>query len=171
MFILLFPVIMKEHISHDVLLLCAPCHRTSNMHDENMRLSLASRCTAPYSAQENPKEIRVESMSDLRKAARALVYCAEKIPEERQKGLRKKMQRLLPKGTELTAELLEHYANIDVTIPNGDYSAHGETVVEYFKQAVGGLPKLERIWREYFLQTMKPKYLPELWSVEHNLER
>ncbi|XP_065094912.1 exonuclease 3'-5' domain-containing protein 2 [Ochlerotatus camptorhynchus] len=166
-----FPLVMKEHISHDVLLLCAPCHRTSNMHDENMRLSLVSKCTAPYNAQENPKEICVQNMSDLKKAARALVHCSHKIPEERQKGLRKKIQKLLPKGTELTAELLDHYANINVTIPNDDYFAHGEKVVEYFKQAAGGLSELEKMWREHFLQTMKPKCLPELWSVEHNYKR
>lgn len=166
-----FPSVMKEHISHDVLLLCAPCHRTSNMHDENMRLSLASRCTAPYGTGDNPKDIRVENMSELRKAARALVYCAEKIPEDRQKGLRKKMRKLLPKGTELTPELLEHYANIHVTIPNENYRAHGEKVVEHFKQTEGGLSELEKLWRVYFLQTMKPKFLPELWSVEHNFKR
>lgn len=162
---------MKEHISHDVLLLCAPCHRISNMHDENMRLHLVSMCTAPYSTQENPKEIRVQNMSDLRKAARALVHSSGKIPEERQKGLRKKIQKLLPKGTELTAELLDHYANINVAIPNEDYYAHGEKVVEYFTQAHGGLSELEKMWREHFLQTMQPKCLPELWSVEHNFKR
>nr|XP_029720317.1 exonuclease 3'-5' domain-containing protein 2-like [Aedes albopictus] len=166
-----FPLIMKEHISHDVLLLCATCHRTSNMHDDNMRLSLSSRCSAPFGTQDNPKQVRVENISDLRKAARALVYCADKIPEERQKGLRKKIQKLLPKDTELSAELLEHYANVNVAIPNEDYCAHGEKVVEHFKQSAGGLSELEKMWREHFLQTMKPKYLPDLWSVEHNYKR
>ncbi|EAT35135.1 AAEL012690-PA [Aedes aegypti] len=166
-----FPLVMKEHISHDVLLLCAPCHRTSNMHDENMRLSLSSRCSAPFSTQDNPKQICVEDMSDLRKAARALVYCAGKIPEERQKAIRKKIQKLLSPGTELTAELLEHYANINVAIPNENYCAHGEKVVDHFKQTPGGLSELEKMWREHFLQTMKPKYLPDLWSVEHNYKR
>ncbi|XP_055642855.1 exonuclease 3'-5' domain-containing protein 2 [Toxorhynchites rutilus septentrionalis] len=166
-----FPLILKENNSHDVLLLCAPCHQSSTMHDDNMRLKLASMCTAPLSSKDNRKEIRVECMSELRKAARAVVYNGKTIPEERKKGLFKRIQKLLPNGTEITPELLQHYANINVSIPNSDYRPHGATVVEYFKQQPGGLIELERMWREHFLQSMKPKYMPELWSVEHNLER
>ncbi|XP_058455385.1 exonuclease 3'-5' domain-containing protein 2 [Malaya genurostris] len=166
-----FPLVMKEHVSHDILLLCAPCHRASNMFDENMRLKLASLCMAPYSMQENPKEIRVENISDLRKATRALLYSSGKIPEERKKILERKVRKLLPKGTEINNALLEHYANINVVIPNDDYCAHGEKVADYFKQLPGGLSELEKMWREHFLRTMKPKHLPELWSVEHNFKR
>ncbi|XP_058839592.1 exonuclease 3'-5' domain-containing protein 2-like [Topomyia yanbarensis] len=166
-----FPLVMKEHSSHDVLLLCAPCHRTSNMFDENMRLKLASLCMAPYSTRENPKEIRVDNIADLRKAARALLYCSEKIPAERKKSLERKVQKLVPKGTEITSALLEHYAHISVAIPNDDYCAHGEKVAEHFKQRPGGLSELEKMWRQHFLRTMKPKHLPELWSVEHNFKR
>ncbi|XP_055538985.1 exonuclease 3'-5' domain-containing protein 2 isoform X2 [Wyeomyia smithii] len=166
-----FPLVMKEHISHDVLLLCAPCHRKSTMSDENMRLKLTSMCTAPYSTQENPKEIRVENMSDLRKAARALFHFSDKIPEERRKSLERKVKKLVPKGTEINKEMLEHYANINVTIANEEYCAHGAKVVEYFKQTHGGLSELERMWREHFLRIMKPKHMPDLWSVEHNFKR
>ncbi|XP_053694716.1 exonuclease 3'-5' domain-containing protein 2 [Sabethes cyaneus] len=166
-----FPLVMKEHISHDVLLLCAPCHRKSSMSDDNMRLKLASQCTAPYSTRENPKEIRVENMSDLRKAARALLYFSDKIPEERRKGLERKVKKLVPKGTEISKEMLEHYANVSVSIANEDYCAHGAKVAEYFKQQPGGLSELEKMWREHFLRVMKPRYMPDLWSVEHNLER
>ena len=48
---------------------------------------------------------------------------------------------------------------------------HGLKVVQYFQRKEGGLVELERMWREHFLLTMKPKYLPNLWSVRHNHER
>lgn len=55
---------------------------------------------------------------------------------------------------------------------NPDYIPHGQRVVDYFTlKENGGLTVLERIWRQHFLDTMKPKYLPELWSVDHNVER
>lgn len=54
---------------------------------------------------------------------------------------------------------------------NENYFAHGAKVVEFYQKREGGLVGLERKWREHFLHTMKPKYLPELWSVEHNVER
>lgn len=44
-------------------------------------------------------------------------------------------------------------------------------MVQHFQRTEGGLVELERMWREHFLLTMKPKYLPNLWSVCHNQER
>lgn len=44
-------------------------------------------------------------------------------------------------------------------------------VVQYYQKQESGLIELERMWREHFLFTMKPKYLPSLWSVRHNQER
>lgn len=54
---------------------------------------------------------------------------------------------------------------------NENYFAHGMKVVEFYKENKQGLVNLERKWREHFLSTMKPKYMPDLWSVEHNVER
>lgn len=44
-------------------------------------------------------------------------------------------------------------------------------MIEYFQQKEGGLVELEKMWRQHFLKTMKPKHLPKLWSVSHNQER
>lgn len=54
---------------------------------------------------------------------------------------------------------------------NENYFAHGAKVVEFYQNSKEGLISLERKWREHFLHTMKPQYLPALWSVEHNVER
>lgn len=52
-----------------------------------------------------------------------------------------------------------------------DYVSHGEKVVKEFQENHGGLIELEKIWRQHFLTTMKPKFLPSLWSVSHNEDR
>lgn len=44
-------------------------------------------------------------------------------------------------------------------------------MVQHFQKQDSGLIELERMWREHFLSTMKPEYLPSLWSVRHNQER
>ena len=31
-----------------------------------------------------------------------------------------------------------------------------------------GLLEFQRRWRQHFLDTMNPRFLPELWSVDHN---
>lgn len=179
---------MKEHVSHDVLLLCADCHQRSSMYDERLRQELAELCNAPLPGQKNgTKEIRLESMAEIRKAARALLNFAAKIPPERKQELEQRLLTLLnslgsegdasseapnePQITELTPALLEEYSNIDVSVRNELYCAHGERVVEHYKKTPGGLMQLERRWRENFLQTMRPKHLPQLWSVDHNYKR
>lgn len=55
--------------------------------------------------------------------------------------------------------------------PTSDYISHGEKVVKEFQENNGGLIELEKIWRQHFLTTMKPKFLPSLWSVSHNEDR
>lgn len=48
---------------------------------------------------------------------------------------------------------------------------HGKKVVNYFMVKDGGLLEFERMWRRQFVENMQPKFLPPLWSVEHNPER
>lgn len=46
---------------------------------------------------------------------------------------------------------------------------HGLKVVQCFaKGGLRSLMQLERRWRQHFLDSMQPKYLPEQWSVDHN---
>lgn len=42
-----YPVVIKSHSSHDVLLLCPDCHRISQMADNELRERLAIMCGAP----------------------------------------------------------------------------------------------------------------------------
>lgn len=42
-----FPVVMKSHSSHDVLLLCTSCHQKSNKFDLDLRQKLSQECNAP----------------------------------------------------------------------------------------------------------------------------
>lgn len=39
---------MKDHTSHDVVLLCPRCHQHSNLFDLRLREKLAIECEAPF---------------------------------------------------------------------------------------------------------------------------
>ena len=43
-----FPEILKSHSSHDVVLLCAACHKKSGVFDQQYKLHFANLCNAPY---------------------------------------------------------------------------------------------------------------------------
>ena len=46
-----FPLCMKDHHSHDVLLLCPPCHMISTYQDDLLRRKLAEKYQAPLGNQ------------------------------------------------------------------------------------------------------------------------
>eukprot|EP00088_Acartia_fossae_P022853 TRINITY_DN2395_c0_g1_i1.p1 TRINITY_DN2395_c0_g1~~TRINITY_DN2395_c0_g1_i1.p1 ORF type:complete len:602 (+),score=79.45 TRINITY_DN2395_c0_g1_i1:69-1874(+) len=164
-----FPAVMKDHQSHDVLLMCVRCHQLSNLHDATLRASLAVQCSAPIGTE---NDVKLRDNFDLKKvksAGRALLNAKHKLPESRKE--------------ELLQVLRDHYEIDDVTEAtirdasecnfheiNSDYTPHSRAVVQHFLKE-GGLIQLEVRWREHFLTTMKPKYLPPLWSVNHQEER
>ena len=48
----------------------------------------------------------------------------------------------------------------------------GELVVRHvIEQTDGGLVGFERLWRQHFVDTMKPSFLPTGWSVEHSRDQ
>lgn len=59
LFFLYFPIvaIMKDHSSHDVLLLCFNCHKSSNLKDQKMRCHFQEMCNAPIYDENHPKII------------------------------------------------------------------------------------------------------------------
>lgn len=71
---------------------------------------------------------------------------------------------------ELTKEFMTELSSLDTKSKAGDNSGHAEKVTEYFKGNTG-LLELEKMWREHFLSTMKPRFLPDHWSTVHNANR
>ncbi|XP_013099170.1 exonuclease 3'-5' domain-containing protein 2 [Stomoxys calcitrans] len=167
-----FPVVMKTHTSHDVLLLCHPCHQISNISDMKIRHKLSSMCDAPFTQEEcSIKYKEVPELKKLRSAARALLYHGDKLNEARHRELESVVLDYYKEEPKVTLELLQLSAEIDTKSSNENYCNHGEKVVQMFQTKLGGLIELEKIWRVHFLQTMQPKFLPTLWDVNHNANR
>lgn len=158
-----FPKIMKSHTSHDILLLCVKCHQWCNAVDQRLREELALKCSAEL---KQNKYLVDSEMKPLRCAARALLSHGDEIPELRKKELEDRIKRLL-QIDHLDREVLQSAAEIDPRVLNSDYTGHGEVVVNFFSKT-DGLIALEVKWRQHFLDTMKPGFLPEMWAVDHN---
>ncbi|XP_075980451.1 exonuclease 3'-5' domain-containing 2 isoform X2 [Anticarsia gemmatalis] len=168
-----FPEIMKDHSSHDVVLLCCDCHQVSNMRDQAVRERLAALCSAPFAAHHSSNKYTEDSACKrIRSAARALHYQSRKheLPEARRKELEDIILQYYPLHNEITVELLREACELQVIYENAEYESHGMKVVEYFLEREG-LLRLEEVWRQHFLDSMEPKYMPELWSIKHNEER
>lgn len=160
-----FPAILKHHQNHDVVLLCLECHRISNIRDNALRSQLAEECDAPIGTDKDVKATFDKAKKAVRYAASALLRKPAGIPEKRIAELQGVVRRHYG-VEELTRELLEEAANMEVKVYNKEYQAHGHKVFEVYSKV--GLVKLEQRWRQHFLSSMKPEHLPECWSVTHN---
>ncbi|KAM4691044.1 exonuclease 3'-5' domain-containing protein 2 [Rhinophrynus dorsalis] len=162
-----FPIQMKDHNSHDVLLLCTECHAVSNYYDTSLKQQLAEEFNAPIGCEEGVRLLEDPVRRQVRSAARALLNAA-KIPDLRKEELLSEI-RAFYCTEDIAEERLQEAANLETRIFNETYTPHGLKVVQNFsKGGLKSLMELERRWRQHFLDTMQPKYLPQQWSVDHN---
>jgi len=165
-----FPDVMRDHQSHDVLLMCLNCHQKSNRMDHILRTELAQECGIPL--QENNLKFKEDfEIRAIRSSARALIKDknVNKIPAIRKEELKQVLVDHFKKDI-ITDDDLETAFNYDPYVDNEDYIPHAEAVVNYFATN-DGILKLEKMWRQHFLDRMKPKFLPKNWSVDHQEER
>ena len=170
-----FPAVMKDHQSHDVLLMCVTCHQKSNLYDADVRRFLADLCDAPIGTE---ADVRVRANVDLKRvksAGRALKCNAKiqdlskKIPDKRLNELEDILKEHY-QVAQLTEDVIDQAANCDFNEENEEYVPHSRAVVQHYLER-GGLIQLEVLWRRHFLEKMRPQHLPPLWSVDHQEER
>uniref|UniRef100_A0A4W2D8C6 Exonuclease 3'-5' domain-containing protein 2 n=1 Tax=Bos indicus x Bos taurus TaxID=30522 RepID=A0A4W2D8C6_BOBOX len=137
-----FPIEMKDHNSHDVLLLCTSCHAISNYYDIHLKQQLA----------------------------RALLN-AESLPAHRKEELLQGLREFY-RTDRVTEEMLQEAASLETRISNENYIPHGLKVVQRHTQGgLRSLMQLESRWRQHFLDSMQPRHLPQQWSVDHNHQK
>ncbi|ESO08802.1 hypothetical protein HELRODRAFT_190612 [Helobdella robusta] len=164
-----FPVIFKEHKSHDVVLLCSKCHLISNQYDSRVKFSLARKYDATI---RSDKYVSSAATTKVKSAAKALYNDRghDKIPTQRQQELRNCLKEYF-KVDEFYDELVDRGFSLDVEKQiNENFEEHGLKVTRSVI-AENGLIKFERMWRQHFLDSMKPAYMPNLWSVNHGHDR
>ncbi|XP_059209757.1 exonuclease 3'-5' domain-containing protein 2 isoform X2 [Centropristis striata] len=166
-----FPTEMKDHNSHDILLLCTSCHAASNVHDSFLKQQLAEEFAAPQGCEEGVRLLEDSDRRRVRSAARALITAGEGLPEQRREELLTLIKSFLDTNEEqeLTDEALQQAAGLETRIFNEAYVPHGLKVVRASAdRGLRGLMDLERRWRQHFLTAMQPRHLPPLWAVDHN---
>lgn len=107
----------------------------------------------------------------VKSAARAILKCSDQIPDERKQHLKSIILNYYKDKSSVSDGLLIEASEIKTKIENENFNQHGKKVVQKFQSEYGGLLELEKIWREHFIHTMRPKYLPALWNINHNANR
>lgn len=122
-----FPVEMKDHNSHDVLLLCTACHAASNHHDNRLKQALAEEFNAPIGCEEATRLLEDHDRRQVRSSARALLH-ADSLPHARREELQGILKAFY-KTDALSRELLQEAASLETRIFNDSYVPHGLKVM------------------------------------------
>ena len=104
-------------------------------------------------------------LKKVKSAAKALNYAADKLPQDRREQLSLIVQRYF-NVSDLTPEMITEAATLETRKENSNFVSHGQEVVRKVREE-GKLLEFEKTWRQHFLDTMHPQYLPPLWSVDH----
>lgn len=106
-----FPIEMKDHNSHDVLLLCTSCHAISNYYDNHLKQQLAKEFQAPIGSEEGLRLLEDPERRQVRSGARALLN-AESLPAHRKEELLQALREFY--NTDMvTEEMLQEAASLE----------------------------------------------------------
>uniref|UniRef100_A0A1I8G8B8 3'-5' exonuclease domain-containing protein n=1 Tax=Macrostomum lignano TaxID=282301 RepID=A0A1I8G8B8_9PLAT len=177
-----FPELLKSHKSHDILLLCGRCHAISERHTEAFKKELIHEFGLETASHTVAADQRAKSLA---KALLAHASGKANIPEARLTEISSELKQII--ATDLTTDAedsddededsinsipikkLQAIVASAAKTPAQQSSQLARIVVQKCLDS-GRLLELERRWRDHFLTSMKPKYLPEGWSVEHQHE-
>jgi hypothetical protein len=151
-----FPVAKKKHKHHDIVALCVRCHERY----EAVSLEMKQRLCDQYSVLLNiPKDAGGWSMTMARakSAARALKKYSKIIPPSRRFELEQQIEEHL--GHAPSEADMQALCGVRTTPKGWDFARQ-------VMDKVDDLDAFARMWREHFMSTMKPKHMPEHWTLE-----
>lgn len=152
-----FPLKYKEHSSHDVLLACRECHTWyETVFANRLKAEIASEYDVPFLSTEFRDKLRIQA------AAKAIINHGEAMPQTRLDDL---ILRLAIELGDFPSD--EHLKELATTEYFKEARfCHGQKVIE----KVTNYQEFAERWRNHFVQTMRPRFLPKGWDVKRSLE-
>lgn len=163
-----FPMRIKSHSSHDVVLMCVACHSKSQAHCDQMKITISAEMKIPLDAPQDKVSVNL-GQQKARNAALALVGSqADHIPAEQRKVLMETVGLHFGCcGAEVTNDMLQQAKQLKPRTVQSQEDAHEAQVVRvvFESHGIGGIHAFCRRWREHLLHTMQPRFLSLHWDV------
>jgi hypothetical protein len=156
-----FPANLKEHQSHDVLMLCLACHVKYEPEAQKLHMSM---CDEYGIRAQEPREKDPEYQ--VRGLCFALVKHGAQMPPERREEILRKIAEI--KGTEYdyiarASDPLKDQVDDRRT---RNCAAYGRAVAT---SDMVDLQEFSARWRWHFVDVMEPKFLPDHWDPNRKL--
>lgn len=162
-----FEVKMKEGWSHDVLALCKECHDSYELKASEFKRRLEQKYDAPMQGRGftiDHQNRRIKKLTNTYKKYSHL------IPADKAVEIEQELKAYFQVGdlALVQQEQWDHAGQLPEYIRHPDFKSHGELVLESYE---GTTFDFVVMWRKHFLETMNPQFLPQLWDVNHYVEK
>jgi len=171
-----FPLHIKSHSSHDVVLLCVGCHRLADSYNHQLKITLASEYGVPLEKTKKNDE-ETKALARVKSAGTALLN-QSKIPNERKEVLYQTLKEYYQKS-DITNEDLKQAAGLPNSVGRVPRDQrHGALVVSNLivnepdgsmnlKATSDKVYEFSRRWRQHFIESLQPKHMSPYWDVDH----
>jgi hypothetical protein len=181
----LLPTKFKSHLPHDVVLLCLDCHVDAEQAAKKQRTDVYEKL---YRKDPSTRLAIVidQHRKRLKSYSKALWKHKDKLPQERiqqyeltisdhlaAKNLKSSTGTTVGSGGSIPIPedvLRELALNIEPERKNPSYIPLADLVVENLCQTDEAVSEFVVGWREFFVATLRPRYLPVGWSVHSPVE-
>lgn len=154
-----FPDELKSHASYDVVVLCLDCHVVYEKNAFQLRRQIAIEHGMP----DHPKPETNRVLRKVNSAASALLRYRSQLPPSRILELKNILREYFQK--EPTEQDIEHAASLPYIKVN---------LVEQGEQVIKNTPDLNvfvQRWRNHFIDTMRPQFMPQGWTLSRSIDR
>lgn len=167
-----FPVKIKSRSAHDVIVICIDCHDeyehvAMNLKKELEKEILGTSVIAKKCARFNKLHQEARDQNYLVKLCKTLIHQGHVIPEARKDELLESIAGMMGRAPSFV-EIEELSKITQATIR--DNQDPGKAVVEKILEN-DSLEDFVMRWRQHFIDTARPKFMPEHWDVERKIER
>jgi hypothetical protein len=157
-----FPKHLKIATSHDVVCICRECH---DKYENTYALKLKEKISEQYNV---PLWSSHSDFIKIIKLSKAYVLNNSMMPDERKLELIMKISLMLGYENDFAPiEEIEKLSKISQKDYNELHSSHGKEVIA----KVTDIQKFVEMWRLDFVDSMKPKFMPQYWDVYRVIDR
>jgi hypothetical protein len=147
-----YPIELKSNCHHDIVPMCVKCHCRYDGFELQLKRKLSEEYLAPISGIQSNKDFFNRKMK-LRADARVILREGHLIPADKRVIMLGRIREVFGDAS------LSDVANIHLQC---SVITHGQIVVS----KLNDIDAFNRLWRQWFVDTMKPKHMPKHWSID-----
>lgn len=161
----------KTHLCHDIVALCYSCNLDASQSTQERMNWIEDSLRQHLTHQENTQFHFYSHLRRVKKSAQALKSQSHRLPESKtlefQKLIREHFS--LPSSQELNPKYIQMAVDIEYQELNPKYIPGPQLVINSLKNDED-IANFVYEWRRFFIDTVRPQFLPDGWNVYYYVE-